>query len=541
MNYAGSSGPPTFIVPHLAQNQPQQMDHSRMNMVPHNISFSHPPPPMHPHPGQFPPNMKFVGQPLQPNVHAQSQYYPDERSMYYQPFPGQQMFTRPPPQHFTTPFIQPQSFDAVAEQIKNVTQQGPIYPTNENPSHGPAAAGPHPPIPAQNFQQMNHTIPQLAHQHMMPPNHQMHPAQHHYQRQHYSQNSTSRGQTPTTTASHSGSKRSSPQNAHQNDATTAAAQQQEDYTPPGTPQELTPVTDDQKQQYIAGIGQMDKGVEMMVNRFQNAHIDNCYEHKQDYSNEKGDVFDKMEFVNQNYQNQDSKDWQHNVRAGERTRTDPNYGGTFDAFNGRNDRQMRQPLPRQGRNQQNRSSQDVRYGNQQRTGGAGPQRFQQRGDGMQRFQEPIQQNQRGPQRPRQMSDQWRSNNSSFEPPTQPTQAPEPERVIECSYCRMLGKPIEEYKSHVIRGFDGKAICPEIQKLSCPNCNGTKENAHTEYFCPKIGKKGSDDLEKTAADLQSFLCRRNQQNAPAQNHQPPQPTQNQNYQQHGFYHGGGNRRH
>lgn len=201
-----------------------------MNMFPpHNMQF--PPPTMHP--PQFAPNMKFV-QPMQPSVHPQAQFYPEDRTghVYYQQVPPQPMFSRPPPQHYIqgAPFIQQQSIDAIAEQVKNASN-----------------AGPH--IPPQNLQQMGHPIPpHLAHQGMamVPPN-QMHPAHHHYQRQPYSQNSLSRGQTPTT-ASHSGSKRSSPQNPHQTETTSMSQQNQDDYTPPGTPQELTPLNDDQKQQ-----------------------------------------------------------------------------------------------------------------------------------------------------------------------------------------------------------------------------------------------------------------------------------------------------
>lgn len=175
----------------------------------------------------------------------------------------------------------------------------------------------------------------------------------------------------------------------------------------------------------------------------------------------------MEFFNKNFQNHDAKDWQNNVRAGEHMRHDPNFAANpnYDpSYNGRNDR--RQPQPRQGRNQPNRPSQDPRYGNQQRGGQS------------QRFQQSMQQ---GQQRPRQMSDQWRSQPDTFVQP--PAPEPVPERVTECSYCRMLGKPVEEYSNHIIRERDGKAVCNEIKKLQCPKCNATGEGAHAEYFCPK----------------------------------------------------------
>jgi hypothetical protein len=91
-------------------------------------------------------------------------------------------------------------------------------------------------------QLMNQPFPMVGQFHMPPPTFGM-PHLHTHQQQHPPQvySSQSRGQTPTTT--HSDSKRSSPQNAE-------AQQQNVDYTPPGTPQNLTPLTDGQKQNYI---------------------------------------------------------------------------------------------------------------------------------------------------------------------------------------------------------------------------------------------------------------------------------------------------
>lgn len=173
----------------------------------------------------------------------------------------------------------------------------------------------------------------------------------------------------------------------------------------------------------------------------------------------------MEFFNKKFQDRDHKNWQHNVHAGER-----NMGGNkYDIYNGgRNDRQMKnQPVPsRQGRYSNIHSSQDDgRHGGSQQQR---PQRYQQ--------QLPQQ------QKPRQITEQWRDP-----PPStrldQFVRAPDPERITECTYCRMLGKPVEEYSNHYIREPNGKAVCPEIQKLRCSICNNTREGAHSEYFCPK----------------------------------------------------------
>lgn len=119
----------------------------------------------------------------------------------------------------------------------------------------------------------------------------------------------------------------------------------------------------------------------------------------------------MEFYNQSYQNHDSRNWQHNVRVGERNRHNPNHTN-YDNYNGRgsqNDR--RQPLGRHQPN--NRPSQDSRLSNQQRF--PPPQQQQQR-------YPPPTQNQ---QNPRQMNEQWRSTPHEVE-----------QRILECSYCRML---------------------------------------------------------------------------------------------------------
>jgi hypothetical protein len=79
---------------------------------------------------------------------------------------------------------------------------------------------------------------------------------------------------------------------------------------------------------------------------------------------------------------------------------------------------------------------------------------------------------------QRPDQWRLTSGQQEPAPR-----EPERVIECSYCRLINKSADQYSTHVVREPDGKTNCPELQQSICPLCGATGEKAHSEYFCPK----------------------------------------------------------
>lgn len=196
---------------------------------------------------QFTPN--FVAQ--QTGVPPHQYYQGTDRPIYYPQMQAATIytnFTQPPPNHQpyphnSTPFVAQNAIDSVAEQLKSHTQQS--------------------------MQQMGNTMQQMPSSMILQnqvhyPNSQMP----YYPRQNHNPNSLSRGQTP---ASHSDSKRSSPQTSQPSDNSTQ--QQIVDYTPPGTPQNLTPITDDQSQQYIATMAHVgDKDVDSLSNKFSESNL-----------------------------------------------------------------------------------------------------------------------------------------------------------------------------------------------------------------------------------------------------------------------------
>ncbi|XP_067389627.1 nanos homolog 1-like [Emydura macquarii macquarii] len=53
---------------------------------------------------------------------------------------------------------------------------------------------------------------------------------------------------------------------------------------------------------------------------------------------------------------------------------------------------------------------------------------------------------------------------------------------CVFCRNNGAPEEVFGSHVLKGLDGRVVCPVLRAYTCPLCSARGDNAHTVKYCP-----------------------------------------------------------
>lgn len=265
----------------------------------------------------------------------------------------------------------------------------------------------------------------------------------------------------------------------------------EDYTPPGTPQQLEPVSHDQTAQLISTLEQDSKEDEL-TDQFQRQTLQENEE--EDYSS-----FHK-EYVNSNYQQQQQvRNQQHqmnyrnsnDVRSSQPFIPDPN-APSFDPTSRRN---YQQAYNNHGNNHHGNSHHSNSYqgGNQHNQG-----RLDRKSSmtSLASHQTDL---------------TYQSDSSNWRNPRNPK---DQKKIIaepfarECTYCRTLMKPSTVYSTHVVRGPNGKTECPEMQKKTCPTCKATGPDAHDEYFCPQGNQNRGENLTGTAKGVAAFLARREQ---------------------------------
>ncbi|XP_014641322.1 PREDICTED: nanos homolog 1 [Ceratotherium simum simum] len=53
---------------------------------------------------------------------------------------------------------------------------------------------------------------------------------------------------------------------------------------------------------------------------------------------------------------------------------------------------------------------------------------------------------------------------------------------CVFCRNNKEAVALYTTHILKGPDGRVLCPVLRRYTCPLCGANGDNAHTIKYCP-----------------------------------------------------------
>lgn len=68
---------------------------------------------------------------------------------------------------------------------------------------------------------------------------------------------------------------------------------------------------------------------------------------------------------------------------------------------------------------------------------------------------------------------------------------------CVFCRNNKESVARYTTHILKGPDGRILCPVLRRYTCPLCGASGDNAHTIKYCPlsKLQANAVNQLKPT----------------------------------------------